>query len=117
MSIDINFDKVTTGGPAVKKRKIAEGRDGDGKDEEEEDPGQLAQPPIIRNADIFRSKDPTAGQLFVFVGKSERGKTHFIKWLMYDHILRKENPIKFGLVFVRTKFKHRSPLSAQVTSV
>ena len=67
---------------------------------------KLKNKPVIRNADLFESKDPTAGQLFVFIGKSERGKTHFIKWLLHDQILREDNPLTSGIVFVRTKFKH-----------
>ena len=58
-----------------------------------------------RNADLFESKDPTAGQLFVFIGKSERGKTHFLKWLVKDQMKRKLNPFMFGIAMVRTKFK------------
>ena len=61
---------------------------------------------ISRNADIFESPDPSAGQLFILVGKSEKGKTHFMQWLLFDQIQRKVNPMKFGLVFVSTKFKH-----------
>ena len=59
-----------------------------------------------RNADMFESKDPTAGQLFVFVGKSERGKTHFLKWLVKDQMRRSVNPLKFGMVMVRTTYKN-----------
>ena len=59
-----------------------------------------------RNSDMFMQKDPTAGQLFVFVGKSERGKTHFIRFLLQDQMTRRYLPLQWGLVFVRTKFKH-----------
>jgi len=67
------------------------------KDEEETKTG--------RNADFFTSKDPDSGQLFVLVGKSERGKTHFLKWLMMDQMFRAKNPVKTGIAFVGTKFK------------
>lgn len=74
--------------------------------EEDEEDKEFKQLPVSRNADMFRQKDPTAGQLFVFVGKSERGKTHFIRWLVQDQMTRPHKPLKFGLVFVKTKFKH-----------
>lgn len=54
---------------------------------------------------MFEPKDASAGQLFVLVGKSEKGKTHFLKWLLYKGLTRARAPFLFGLIFVRTKFK------------
>lgn len=73
---------------------------------EQEIRSQLAASTVKRNADMFDSPDPTSGQLFVFVGKSDRGKTHFLKWLVQYQMNREINPIRFGIVFVRTIFKH-----------
>jgi hypothetical protein len=111
--IEVNFTKVKK---SSKRRKLGGSNsdtDSDEDSESDSDDDQtkemkelLASKPTLRNADIFESKDPTAGQLFVFVGKSERGKTHFIRWLLMDQIQREVNPLKFGIVFVRTKFKH-----------
>ena len=67
---------------------------------------QMKTKKVRRNADLFESPDPAAGQMFVLVGKSEKGKTHFMKWLLFEQLLRPINPMKFGLVFVSTKFKH-----------
>lgn len=75
-------------------------------DEEEEEDDGKKKAVALRNADMFKQRDPTAGQLFVFVGKSERGKTYFMRWLIQDQMKRADNPLKFGLVFVKTKFKH-----------
>lgn len=103
--IDFRSPQVTT-----KRDRAREGEeesedssDEDGKDAEKK---RLASIPKTRNAQKFDAKDPDAGQLFVYVGKSERGKTHFMKWLLYAQMLRKENPIKTGIVFVKTKYKH-----------
>ena len=59
-----------------------------------------------RNGDIFLNTDPTAGQLTVLTGKSERGKTHFLKWLLLERITAEHSPFRFGLAFVRTKYRH-----------
>lgn len=104
--IEINFDR-TEGNKKIRCRLNDSDADSDsdvGSDAELKK--MLAKKVIIRNADLFESKDPTAGQMFVFVGKSERGKTHFMKWLLMDQIQRETNPLAFGVVFVRTKFKH-----------
>jgi hypothetical protein len=57
-----------------------------------------------RVADKFRARRPGAGQMFIFVGKSERGKTHFMRWLIHDQMKFKHMPVKVGLVFVQTRF-------------
>ena len=107
--IEIDFNKVEK---KSKRDGLGSGSGSDGSDSDSDDEEtrelkkELKNKPITRNADIFESKDPTAGQMFVFVGKSERGKTHFIRWLLMDQIQRETNPLKFGIVFVRTKFKH-----------
>ena len=75
----------------------------DDSDSDEDESMEVRRP--TRNADMFQGEDDTAGQLFVFVGKSERGKTHFMRWLILDQIQRPSNPLRFGIAFVRTKFK------------
>jgi hypothetical protein len=42
------------------------------------------------------------GQLFVLVGKSGKGKSYFVRYLLTDRLSR--GIWKFGLVFTRTKF-------------
>lgn len=50
-------------------------------------------------------KSPSGdGQLFVLVGKSERGKTHFLRWVLSNMMNATENRLEFGIVFVKTKF-------------
>eukprot|EP00457_Paulinella_chromatophora_P005347 gb/GEZN01005364.1/.p1 GENE.gb/GEZN01005364.1/~~gb/GEZN01005364.1/.p1 ORF type:complete len:385 (+),score=66.53 gb/GEZN01005364.1/:650-1804(+) len=61
---------------------------------------------IVRWLDLFAPREKGAGQMFVLVGKSERGKTHFLRWLLYQGCLREKDPFQYGLIFVRTKFKH-----------
>lgn len=75
-------------------------------EEKEENPlEKLKESPGDENYQIFEPRDASAGQLFVLVGKSERGKTHFLKWLLYKGCTRERAPFLFGLIFVRTKFK------------
>ena len=90
--------------------QLGVGEESDEESDEDDDASEIkrmlkAKTPT-RNADMFESKDPTAGQLFVFVGKSERGKTHFLKWLVKDQMRRSVNPLKFGMVMVRTTYKN-----------
>jgi hypothetical protein len=73
-------------------------------DDDEEDEDEDVQP--ARNFDIFKQAEKGAGELYVSVGKSRRGKTHFTRALLADQIARKVNPLKFGIIFVKTKFKH-----------
>ncbi len=106
--ITLSFTKAKV---TNKRQRIAAGsqsaeEDSDDSDEDKKEIKRLAARPMTRAAQLFESKDPNAGQLFVFVGKSERGKTHFMKWLIYDQMLRRDHPIKSGLVFVKTKYKH-----------
>jgi hypothetical protein len=62
--------------------------------------------------ELFKStsEDENAdGQLFIFVGKSVRGKTHFGKFLltsMMDEQKFGHASLKFGVAFVKTKYKH-----------
>jgi hypothetical protein len=51
--------------------------------------------------DLFKEPNNLT-QMYVLSGKSGRGKTTFIKYLIY-HLIQNEN-CKFGLVFVKTKF-------------
>lgn len=75
-------------------------------DEDSDDDRKYGEVKELTNAKYFEPKDPESGQLIVFVGKSERGKTHFLKWLILEQMQRKEKPLTAGLVFVKTKFKH-----------
>lgn len=61
---------------------------------------------VKRHVEYFWPREKGAGQLFVLVGKSERGKTHFLRWLLYSMCLMKKDPFQFGLIMVRTKFKN-----------
>ena len=54
---------------------------------------------------IFNPCDGFA-QMYVLVGKSLKGKSHFVKWLVYHKFGAGKPKWKFGLVFVRTKFNH-----------
>lgn len=54
-----------------------------------------------RESSIFDHPQKKA-QLFVFVGKSLKGKSHFIKWLLYDRFTNAN--WQFGLTFCVTKF-------------
>ena len=112
--IDINFDKVRRPNKRtrlVEGKEVVDSSDSDSSDSDDDHAKQIkkqlaAHTGAQRQADMFTASDPTAGQLFVFCGKSERGKTHFLKWLLVDQIQREINPIKTGIVFVKTKFKH-----------
>ena len=54
-----------------------------------------------RNTSIF--DNPTGkSQLYLLVGKSERGKSHFAKFLLYDRFLHAG--WKFGISFIATKY-------------
>src|SRR5690606_10783903 len=54
-----------------------------------------------RNTQIF--DNPTGkSQLYLLVGKSERGKSHFAKFLLYDRFLHAG--WKFGISFIATKY-------------
>ena len=56
---------------------------------------------IKRNTQIF--DNPTGkSQLFLLVGKSERGKSHFAKFLLYDRFLHAG--WRFGISFIATKY-------------
>ena len=46
------------------------------------------------------------GQLFDLIGKSEKGKSHFGRCIIKHGLTRERRPYRFGLVLVRTKFKH-----------
>lgn len=59
-----------------------------------------------RVGNIFVDAKQDAGQLIVLVGKSEKGKTHFLKWIILNQIATSDKPFQFGLVFVKTKYKH-----------
>ena len=57
---------------------------------------------LNRNVDsLFDAPDGLA-QLFVLCGKSGRGKSYFIRFLLSDMLTN--GKLKFGLVFTRTKF-------------
>lgn len=77
---------------------------------QEESEDLTKKKPVVKaeyNASMFESKTGD-GQLLISVGKSERGKTHFTKWLL-DWMLderRAKFPLKFGIAFVKTKYKH-----------
>lgn len=75
-------------------------------DKKREKPDKDEGKTIKRWSELFDPRDTQAGQLFILVGKSERGKTHFLKWLLYNACLRARAPFQYGLIFVRTKFKH-----------
>jgi len=54
-----------------------------------------------RNTSIF--DNPTGkSQFYLLVGKSERGKSHFAKFLLYDRFLHAG--WKFGISFIATKY-------------
>lgn len=55
---------------------------------------------------MFDPQEPGTGYLYVSVGKSGRGKTHWVVWLLTCMLHRPISPLKFGLVFVKTKYKH-----------
>ena len=113
--IELNFNKSSKRKkrPAIVRGDLQHEEDSDMSSDADSDSDveqhrmkkQLAEKKITRMADLFEAKDPSAGQLFVFVGKSERGKTHFIKWLLMDQLTREMNPLKWGIVFVRTKYR------------
>jgi hypothetical protein len=74
-------------------------------DEDEEELKLLSDGKTLRYVDLFNPRQKGAGQMFVFVGKSERGKTHMLRYLLYHGCSRVNDPFQFGLIFVRTKFK------------
>lgn len=81
--------------PAIKKKKVA----------------LESKKPVVTPSlgAIFNSScsDPKAdGQLIVNCGKSERGKSHFTRWLLrfQKDSTRCTAPLKFGLIFISTKF-------------
>ena len=71
---------------------------------EPEDPSRSKNSRGDLHVSKFEPLKADAGQLFILVGKSERGKTHFLKWLLYHGCTRKWAPFQRGMVFVRTKF-------------
>lgn len=82
--------------PKQKKKK---------KQEEEKQPEKKTRV-LSAWREMFEPRDTTAGQLFVLCGKSERGKTHFMRWMLYTGCARKRAPFQFGLIFVRTKYRN-----------
>ncbi len=49
--------------------------------------------------------DPSGNaHLYIFSGKSQKGKSHLIKYMLYDRF--KNAGWKYGLVFCKTKFNH-----------
>ena len=56
-----------------------------------------------RLAACFDSPDGKA-MMFVLVGKSFKGKSHFIKWLVFNKFIYGRPPWEFGIVFAKTKF-------------
>jgi hypothetical protein len=94
--------------------EVEEGEEGeveDGKDaalvEKEEAASKLlyAQP-RKKYIDLFQPRLKGAGQFFIFVGKSERGKTHALKHLLYHNCSRELAPYQYGVIFMGSKFKH-----------
>ncbi len=108
-TLDLDFKE-----PAHKKARFDKEVLGEEEDEESDEDGEssddggegesVSNP--TRNFDIFRQREKGAGELYVSIGKSRRGKTHFTRCLLADQISRPDNPLKFGIVFVKTKFKH-----------
>ena len=74
-------------------------------EEEQEEVDFKSDGKKTRFVDLFNPREKGAGQLFVFVGKSERGKTHMLRYLLYHGCSRENDPFRFGIIFVRTKFK------------
>lgn len=72
------------------------------KEQEEKEKNERSDRLIER----FYPREKGAGQMFVLVGKSERGKTHFLRWLLYSMCVMEKNAFQYGLIMVRTKFKH-----------
>jgi hypothetical protein len=56
------------------------------------------------NNTIFKDPISNLAQMYVLVGKSGRGKSHMIKYLVFNGV--KHFDWNFGLCFVRTKFNH-----------
>ena len=55
----------------------------------------------MSNTDKLFKEPNNLAQLFVFCGKSGKGKSYMIRYLLSDMLQKKK--VKFGLVFTRTK--------------
>lgn len=75
--------------------------------EKKDEKDHSKDPPVkaVRTANCFDSDDGKA-QMFVLVGKSFKGKSHFIKWLVFNKFMHGQPPWEFGLVFAKTKFNN-----------
>ena len=58
----------------------------------------------MSNTDKLFKEPNNLAQLFVFCGKSGKGKSYMIRYLLSDMLQKKK--VKFGLVFTRTKFNN-----------
>lgn len=113
----LDFDRITG-----KRAHLGRGEDSDSdseggfevdtdpdtdSDEDDEEKKKVEKLQVSkRNSAYFDRNDPKAGQLYVFIGKSEKGKTHFMRWLLMEKMTDPVAPYKFGIAFVKTKYKN-----------
>jgi hypothetical protein len=104
-AVSVDYEKMEVDNPHEGEDDDDDDDDDDDEDEEEEELKRESDGKGLRYVDLFNPRQKGAGQLFVFVGKSERGKTHMLRYLLYHGCSRENDPYQFGLIFVRTKFK------------